>query len=588
MRRIGLTQVGFFRGRRLGGHVPLVLVAGLMAGCGGDVTDPPPPPPPPPSSTAQCSSQSVLQLAVGAHQVVDPTQTNGCVRVPQAGSGGAEYLVVVASTATNRSAAGISGGYQLRASNPTAAATAVAPVSRVDGFEPAPRRVRTAADLFHDHLRSREAALAADPANRGMPLAPPVATAPPVVGDVRTFKACANVSCSSFVDVAATARYVGTKAAIYMDNSVPTADTLRDVDYDDLGQTFDNHHYPIDLAAFGPESDIDGNERIVILMTDAVNNLTPDCTNGRVLGYFFGLDLITTGAQAVNSNKAEVFYTFVPAPANSSGTCNAISRSSAVNNVKPTLIHELQHMISWNRRVLQGGGNSEETWLNEAMSHFAEELGGRLIPNSECVAAGFSSCRSQYISSDIINTHDYLQDTEGHYLIYPTSSNGTLEERGASWFFLRWVIDQFATDTILGTDFTPSLVTGPGGGASIAARTGTPFSQLVPEWLMAAYLDDLPNFTAASPRLRLRSWGLRSIWTDPRNSQIFPGGFPLKPDSTSGGYSRIGTLRGGSGRHLRLIQQANGPAIDVQLLRDAQGTAIDPALVPRIGIVRIR
>ncbi len=587
MQLIVKPQIGSSRGLAVLGRVPLVLVAGVLAACGGDVVDPPPPPPPP-SSTAQCSTQSVLQLAVGAHEVVDPTQTSGCVRVPQAGAGGAEYLVVIASGATTRSSTGVTGGYQLRASNPSAAASASPAVARVDVAEPAPRRKPSAADRFHDHLRVREAELSADPANRGVHLAPRAETAPPVVGDVRTFKACANLACNQFVDVAATARYVGSKAAIYMDNAVPTADTLRDVDYDDLGHTFDTQHYPIDLAAFGPESDIDGNERIVILMTDAVNNLTPDCTNGRVLGYFFGLDLITSGAQSANSNKAEVFYTFVPAPANSSGTCNAISRTATVNNVKPTLIHELQHMISWNRRVLQSGSTSEETWLNEAMSHFAEELGGRLIPNAECVAAGFSSCRSQYVSSDIINTYDFLQDPESHFLIYPTSSNGTLEERGASWYFLRWVIDQFATDTIIGSDFTPALVTGPGGGASIVARTGTPFAQLVTEWLLAAYLDDLATFTPASPRLRLRSWGLRSIWTDTRNAQIFPGGFPLKPDSTSGGYSRTGTLRGGSGRHLRLIQQANGPAIDVQLVKDAQGNAIDPTLVPRIGIVRIR
>lgn len=437
-------------------------------------------------------------------------------------------------------------------------------------------------------LRRREAALSADPSSRAIRAAPRVAAAPPVVGDVRTFKACANLACSSFDDVPATARYVGTKAAIYMDNAAPaTADTLQEVDYQDLGRTFDTYHYPIDAATFGTESDIDNNERIVILMTKSVNKLTLDCTNGRVLGYFFGLDLITTGSQAVNSNKAEIFYTFVPSP--STPTCTAINRVQTLSAAKPTLIHELQHMISWNMRVIVGGGNAEEMWLNEAMSHFAEELGGRLIPAVECPnSSGTPSCRSQYISGDIINTHDYLEATEDHFVIYPTSSNGTLEERGASWNFLRWVIDQFATDTIVGSDLTPSLVTGPGGAATITARTGQNFSQLVPEWLLATYLDDLPAFTGASARLRFKSWGLRSIYTDVRNAQIFPNGFPLKPDSTSGPYTRAGTLRGGSGRHFRLIQQANGPAIDFQLLKDATGAVIDPALVARIGIARVR
>ena len=555
----------------------------MLAGCGSSSTIAPPPPPPPPPA-ASCASVAVTQLAVGEHTVVDPAQTSGCVRVPQAGASGAEYIVVAASTATNRSTSGISGSFQLRASNPGASASAQPVVSRVESLDQTPIR-QTVAQQFHDMLRQREAQLAARPESHVIQAAPRVAAAPPTVGDVRTFKTCKDLNCTIFEDVTATARFVGTKAAIYMDNDVPQADTLLETDYQDLGQTFDNYHYPIDNAAFGSESDLDNNQRIVVLMTNSVNNLTPDCTNGRVLGYFFGLDLITTGPDAVNSNKGEIFYTFVPSPA--TPKCSAISRSTALGAIKPTLIHEFQHMISWNQRVLILGGNSEETWLNEAMSHFAEELGGRLIPNSEC--PGFSSCRSMYVSGNIINAYDYLKNTESQFLIFPTSSSGTLEERGASWSFLRWVVDQFAADSLIGNDLTRSLETGPGGAATIVARTGTPFSQLVPEWLLAEYLDDLDGFTPLSDRLRYKSWGLRAIWTNPLN-QAPNGpftGFPLVPDVTSGGYSRTGTLRGGSGRHLRLVQAPNGAAIDVQLLKDAQGSPIDPLLAARIGIARI-
>ena len=210
------------------------------------------------------------------------------MRVPAAGAAGAEYIVVVASAAPNRSSSGISGGYFVRTGNPGASSVATPVVARADVAEPRVTRT-SAADQFHMTLRHREAALAADPSNRSVHAAPSVAAAPPVVGNVRTFKACANLACSSFDDVTATARYVGTKAAIYMDNAAPaTADTLQEVDYQDLGRTFDTYHYPIDAAAFGTESDIDNNERIVILMTKAVNKLTPDCTNGRVLGISSG------------------------------------------------------------------------------------------------------------------------------------------------------------------------------------------------------------------------------------------------------------------------------------------------------------
>ena len=44
-----------------------------------------------------------------------------------------------------------------------------------------------------------------------------------------------------------------------------------------------------------------------ILLTPAVNDLTPDCSTGRVVGYFFGNDLLTS---ASGSNKREIFYAF--------------------------------------------------------------------------------------------------------------------------------------------------------------------------------------------------------------------------------------------------------------------------------------
>lgn len=557
-------------------------VLGLLAGCKGTPTMPPPPPPPPPG--VSCGSVTPVQLSVGQHQVIDPAQTSGCVRVPQAGASGAEYLVAVVSGSGIRSQVGVQGSYLLRAVNPGASAAAEFTGQLVSPLgQPGPG---SAGDQFDSMLRERERQLSSDPRYRSGPSSAPSAPAAvPQVGDQQTFKVCSNLDCNLFVEVPATARFVGTHAAIFMDNTVPQADTLRDVDYQELGNAFDDPdhgHYQLDVAAFGDESDIDSNQRVIILMTDQVNDLTSDCTTGRILGYFFGGDLLTTFA---NSNKAEVFYTFVPKPATSQ--CSAATRRIVIDNVKPTLIHELQHMISFNQHALIRGGQSEETWLNEALSHFAEELGGRLIPASEC--PGFSSCRSQYVSGDIINTHDYLKDTEATFLVAPTGSNGSLAERGAGWYFLRWVVDHFATDTILGSDFTPTLVKTPLLGASnLTTAAAETFPTMVTEWMLASYLDDLAGFTGTSARMRFKSWGLRSIWTDPRNAQIFPQGFPLKPDSTSGSHNRNGTLRGGSGRHLRLIQAPSGSGIDVQVTKNGQGEALSAELVARIGIVRIR
>ena len=309
--------------------VPLALLI-FGAGCGGDTSGPTPPLPTP---SEACAAVATTTLAVGEHVVIDPSTASGCLRLPQAGPAGAQYLLVLASTTGARSSTAILGPYLLRASNPGPLAVATSLSASVEAEEHTASRPSVARE-FDARLRQLERELSADPGARFAPgdRAPGAAL---TVGDVKAFQPCNNLTCSAFTTVQATLRFVGTHAAVYIDNTVPQNDPLQDADFAELGTSFDNRHYPIDTTAFGRESDIDNNGIVEILMTDAVNNLTPDCTNGRVVGYFFGSDLLNTP----NSNHGEVFYTLVPAPAH--GTCKVISRRSAVDNLKPTLIHEL-------------------------------------------------------------------------------------------------------------------------------------------------------------------------------------------------------------------------------------------------------
>lgn len=561
----------------------LSVAAVFCVACGG-TTEPNPNPKPLPTPSVACADKPLVQLAVGEHAVVDPAAAGGCLRIPADAGSGAQYLVVLASTNGTPSTSGVQGPYLLRASSPL---TAVMQAPEPLPASPAPSTARrSVAAEFDATLRTLEGLLAADRRNRPGPLiAPPPAPAPPVVGEVKSFKVCANLTCSSFTTVQATAKFVGQHAAIFQDNDVPQNDPLQNADFAELGTAFDDRHYPIDTTAFGRESDQDNNGVVIVLMTDAVNGLTPDCHNGRVIGFFFGGDLLA----GPNSNHGEIFYTLVPAPA-IPDKCDLVTRRIALDKLKPTLIHEFQHMISWNQRVLIRGGTSEVVWLNEAMSHFAEELGGRLIPNAECVSSTIFSCRSQYTSDDIGDAYDYLKDPESEFLIFPSASQGTLAERGAAWLFLRWALDQFAADTILGTATTRALVaTSLSGVNNLTAVTGGSFSVMVPEWLMAAYLDDGPDLPQeATGRLRFKSWGLREIWLDPRNAQHFPSGFPVVPLTIGSGFSRTGTLRGGSGRHFLVFQVPQGPALDLQVLKNANGSALDPLLAGRFGIVRIQ
>jgi len=233
----------------------------------------------------------------------------------------------------------------------------------------------------------------------------------------------------------------------------------------------------------------------------------------------------------------------------------------------------------------------ETTWLNEGLSHYAESLGGRLIPNSECV--GFPSCRSQYTSGDLFNAWDYLAKTDTTFLVVPSTSNGTLTERGASWLFVQWLADQFGTDSV-GSNVTRSLVqTGLNGAANVVTVTGQDFPISIGEWLLAVYTDDLPGFTPQSLRLTYTSWGYRKVFSDNccTSGAAFATAFPFEPVQVLASgfpFLRTGTLRGGSGQHFRVVQDAASPAFDLLLSRTAGGPAVDATLESRIAIVRLR
>ena len=526
-----------------------------------------------------CSTASVRALALGEHQIIDPLQDGACVRLPAASSAGAEHLYIPLSTSSAEVDDGVSAPYLVSGQSPgvAAARTGAIPSPRLSAFQRP-----LAPEAFHDMLRAREQALSRSPSaalfsqTRGSKLA----AEPPLVGDKRTFQVCATSTCSSFVQSSATALSVGERVAIFVDDSAP-GDGYTQADLDDVKDLFDRFLYPIDTTAFGRESDVDGDGSVVVLLTQHVNALSPDCNSTLrvILGYFFGADLLPQGPGNPGSNEAEVFYGLVPDPFNSA--CD-ITADFARSHLPATFIHEFQHMISFNQHVLVRDGPSEDTWLNEGLSHFAEELGGRQVPDVECPNS--TSCFSEFIAEgNLSNAFDYLASPEDFFLIEPSNSTGLLEERGANWLFVRWLADHFASVPTLGTDFTRQLVaTSLTGGDNVEAQTGEDFSTLVGQWQLTNYVDDLPGFSEPTSRLAYTSWNFR----EQAASQGIT--FPLEPDSTSGvDYSHSGVLRAGSGRHIRVVQDPSAAPLDFTVT-GSTGAALSAEVEPRVALVRVR
>jgi hypothetical protein len=530
-----------------------------------------------PGNTLDCTDASTHALAVGDHQIIDPTQQGACVRLPAAGAQGAVHLYVPLATAGDETQNGVSSPYIVSSgSNATASAPALgSPL--LSAF-----RGRVPTGAFHMMLRERERALAADPSRALFSVAGQshTAAAPPVIGEHRTFSVCASATCTSFVQRSATAQSIGQRVAIFVDDSAP-AGGYTPTDLDQVRTRFDQYLYPIDTTAFGRESDIDSNGVVIVLLTPQVNALSPGCnqTGQIILGFFFGADLLPRSPDNPGSNEAEIFYGLVPDPTNT--TCT-VDKAEANERLAATFIHEFQHMISFNQHVLIRNGSSEDIWLNEGLSHFAEELGGRLVPDQECPDTG--SCAIEFLGSgDVPNAFEYLASPEDFFLIEPRNSTGKLEERGANWLFVRWLADNFATDTILGTSLTRALLaTSQVGSTNVVARTGVDFSTLVGEWQLTNYLDDLPGFSVPTARLRYKSWNFRAV----ADSNAEP--YPLQPDSTDGiGYEHTGTLRAGSGKHVLVVQPPGAAAVDLRVT-GGTGASLPSSIQPRVALVRIR
>src|SRR5947208_1420962 len=363
----------------------------------------------------------LVNLTAGEYRSADPRPSGsfvlrmvaspGCVAFAANQSGSdIEYLLVP------QAATGTPGGkssFWLRGATVAAAAAPAVAVALSPQLAPAAR--------FHQFLRESEQQLyLSNPPTIHPFTAPRVALAPPAQGDITTFSVCSNLNCTSKATVTATAKQGGVHIAIFVDNNAPPGG-LSDADLLSLRLKFDTLLYVRDTLAFGGETDIDGNTVVIVLMTNAVNQLVTktECSSGFVAGYFYGADLIFG-----QGNNGEVFYSIVADPTQRLMSC--AHSVAQVNSLVPvTFIHEFQHMISFGQHYLRRAGAPEVLWLNEGLSHFAEEMGGRsYLP-------GDSSTFCNFVGGDLYNAWQYFNAPQYHYIV---SSNGTRTraERGPS------------------------------------------------------------------------------------------------------------------------------------------------------------
>jgi Big-like domain-containing protein len=402
---------------------------------------------------------------------------------------------------------------------------------------------------------------------------PPALTATLKEGDlapvnVNAFGFCANPEMRSARVAAITER-----AVILADLENPPGG-FTDAEYRAFGITMDTLVHPLDTEVFGEPSDIDGR--------------TPRGSNsGIVLGFFYSRDLLPKqGATTIcpGSNVGEMFYVVVP---DTGGVLSdRRSKDFVANVVVGTIAHEYQHLISASRRlyVTRTSSPIEELWLNEGLSHIAEELlfyrVSKLAPRQNLGAAALyvgSAVRDAfelYGRSNVARYSQYLRSPE---LNSPISTEDFIATRGAAWSFLRYVADQQGpTDSDLWHRIVNGQTTGMDNLDHALAGSGFTTLGLLRDWSASVFADDyVPEAKMAFQQL---SWDFVS------GMPAVGLAFPLAPVTLINGLLTATPLRAGGSSYMRFgVGQSQEALLRVT---GASGRAL-PAGV-RLTVVRTR
>jgi hypothetical protein len=456
-------------------------------------------------------------------------------------------------------------------------------------------------DAVEDHLRRQGQELfrhvrpAVREAVRNEARAPmSIAAAIAVEGDTITLRVPdinASNLCMTYKDIRAAVRKTTAHATIVQDVAAPTGG-FTNTDFNDIGNEFEQLIYPSTRLYFGNETDRNTDGRVTILYTPEVNRATAAGSAGFVAGFFWPGDLVkkteyaAIGQTCPQTNEQEIFYMLVPDPA---GTINSNQRSVTVvrQNTRGTLAHEFQHMINQGLRLLNPAVDSAETtWLNEALSHVAEEVVGRTkrgfgdfqrLTYSDVNPGGSNGDDyNAFFRQNLARYRSWMQrpDTSS-----PTSTavGRQLAPRGAAWMFLRYATDFHSGGNM--KTFLRNVVAGPDIGLRNLIRhsNGGQFDDLLSGWLISQFTDGLP-VPGLPARYRMASWDVRDNMSGV-NSNVFP--LLVTPLPNSVDTKSIS----GSGNYFRLTRV--GPSAETTFRMIAPGGSMVSFQGARVYVVRI-
>jgi hypothetical protein len=540
-----------------------ILLALILAACGTDVTGPS-------SSLFACVFGDAVAMSPGEARQVEGAGNQG---VCLSGSASTEFVYIPFYAATD--------SVDPLSLDVTGAGVAdqVGALPDMIGLEPPVAALGAAVErrrplswdyAFHDRLRRREAE-ELEPLIRAGPVAaavadPRVAADVPAVGDLRDFNVA--ISCVDRDMRTGRVMYVSQHAVVVADTANPA--DLDPGDYAFFAETFDTLVYPVETAAFGTPTDIDDNGRVILFFTRAVNELNAHGSESVTIGFFWSGDLFpATGTPRLEacpeSNHGEMFYLLAPDPDGEAGvefTLDDIRRFAI-----PLIGHEFQHLINASRRLFVNNAfRFEAGWLNEGLSHIAEEL---LFFAVSAMPTGANLAIEDFDTQDKLDAFNRYMGGNftnlARFLDRPDTASvmgkaNHLATRGAAWSFLR-----YAADRSEDPGFFFDVVNSETGGIANLDQVlgGGEALNWMRDWTVSLYADD--RVPGVDPRFTAGTWNLRSVYegstlgTYPIRVRSLTSGQPLSVDLLGGGttFNRFGV--GDAGRAAIHAETDGGP-----------------------------
>ena len=199
--------------------------------------------------------------------------------------------------------------------------------------------------------------------------------------------------------------------------------------------------YPLLVETFGAPSDVDGDGRVAVLVTHLIGDVDA--------GGQFRASSVLPRETGGDGNMIDLMWVNPLYPAES---------------YRSLLAHEFQHLVNFNQHVLVRRGISEVSWLNEGLSHLAEDL-----VQDPHTSGNYHLVRFFLEEPGAVGlVSEYLVDS-------PT--------RGAAYLFVRSLVD------LLGEGVLLRLVqTGLIDRDNVEAASGESFTDLLARWGAQLYV----------------------------------------------------------------------------------------------------